>query len=139
MTPQERSLVQESFAAVRPISDQAAAMFYDRLFTIAPEVKPLFKGDMSEQGKKLMQMLAVAVNGLNNLEAILPAVQELGRKHVDYGVTAAHYQPVGEALLWTLEQGLGEAFDDDTRAAWAAAYGLLAGVMCDAAAEAQAA
>jgi len=96
MTPQERSLVQESFAAVRPISDQAAAMFYERLFTIAPEVKPLFKGDMSEQGKKLMQMLAVAVNGLNNLEAILPAVQELGRKHVDYGVTAAHYQPVGE-------------------------------------------
>lgn len=133
MTPQERSLVQESFAAVRPISDQAAAMFYDRLFTIAPEVKPLFKGDMSEQGKKLMQMLAVAVNGLNNLEAILPAVQELGRKHVDYGVTAAHYQPVGEALLWTLEQGLGDAFTAETKAAWEKTYTLLAGAMIEAA------
>ena len=133
MTPQERSLVQESFAAVRPISDQAAAMFYGRLFTIAPEVKPLFKGDMSEQGKKLMQMLAVAVNGLNNLEAILPAVQELGRKHVDYGVTAAHYQPVGEALLWTLEQGLGDAFTAETKAAWEKTYTLLAGAMIEAA------
>ncbi len=133
MTPQERSLVQESFAAVRPISDQAAAMFYERLFTIAPEVKPLFKGDMSEQGKKLMQMLAVAVNGLNNLEAILPAVQELGRKHVDYGVTAAHYQPVGEALLWTLEQGLGDAFTAETKAAWEKTYTLLAGAMIEAA------
>ncbi|WP_420560884.1 globin family protein [Tepidicaulis sp.] len=133
MTPQERTLVQESFAAVRPISDQAAAMFYDRLFTIAPEVKPLFKGDISEQGKKLMQMLAVAVNGLNNLEAILPAVQELGRKHVDYGVTAAHYQPVGEALLWTLEQGLGDAFTAETKAAWEKTYTLLAGAMIEAA------
>jgi nitric oxide dioxygenase len=133
MTPQERTLVQESFAAVRPISDQAAAMFYDRLFTIAPEVKPLFKGDMSEQGKKLMQMLAVAVNGLTNLEAILPAVQELGRKHVDYGVTAAHYQPVGEALLWTLEQGLGDAFTVETKAAWEKTYTLLAGAMIEAA------
>lgn len=133
MTPQERTLVQESFAAVRPISDQAAAMFYDRLFTIAPEVKPLFKGDMSEQGKKLMQMLAVAVNGLSNLEAILPAVQELGRKHVDYGVTAAHYQPVGEALLWTLEQGLGDAFTAETKAAWEKTYALLAGAMIEAA------
>lgn len=133
MTPQERTLVQESFAAVRPISDQAAAMFYDRLFTIAPEVKPLFKGDMSEQGKKLMQMLAVAVNGLTNLEAILPAVQELGRKHVDYGVTAAHYQPVGEALLWTLEQGLGDAFTAETKAAWEKTYTLLAGAMIEAA------
>lgn len=133
MTPQERTLVQESFAAVRPISDQAAAMFYDRLFTIAPEVKPLFKGDMSEQGKKLMQMLAVAVNGLTNLEVILPAVQELGRKHVDYGVTAAHYQPVGEALLWTLEQGLGDAFNAETKAAWEKTYTLLAGAMIEAA------
>jgi nitric oxide dioxygenase len=133
MTPQERTLVQESFAAVRPISDQAAAMFYDRLFTIAPEVKPLFKGDMSEQGKKLMQMLAVAVNGLTNLEAILPAVQELGRKHVDYGVTTAHYQPVGEALLWTLEQGLGDAFTAETKAAWEKTYTLLAGAMIEAA------
>src|ERR1700745_3326598 len=107
MTPAQIKLVQDSFAKVSPISEQAAALFYGRLFEIAPEVKPLFHGDMKEQGRKLMATLAVVVNGIGNLEAILPAASALAKKHVGYGVTARHYGPVGAALLWTLERGLG--------------------------------
>jgi nitric oxide dioxygenase len=102
---------------------------YGRLFEIAPEVRPLFKGDMTEQGRKLMATLAVVVGGLKDLDAIALAAQALAVKHVAYGVRAEHYTPVGEALIWTLEQGLGEAFDAPTREAWVAAYGTLSGVM----------
>ena len=129
MTPDQVSLVQSSFAKVAPIADTAAALFYDRLFVIAPPVKQMFTGDMAEQGKKLMMTLAVVVNGLTNLEAILPAASTLARRHISYGVKPSHYASVGEALLWTLEKGLGDAWTADTAAAWTAAYGTLSGFM----------
>jgi len=136
MTPDQISLVQDSFAKVEPIAAQAADIFYNRLFEVAPEVRPLFPEDMTEQKQKLMTMLGVAVNGLTRLDAILPAVQELGRKHNGYGAVPGHYAVVGDALLYTLGQGLGDAFTDDTRAAWGKAYGLLADAMIAAAEEA---
>jgi hemoglobin-like flavoprotein len=129
MTPEQVSLVQASFAKVAPIADTAAALFYDRLFTIAPPVKQMFKGDMAEQGKKLMMTLAVVVNGLTNLESILPAASALALRHISYGVKPSHYASVGEALLWTLEKGLGDGWNADTAAAWTAAYGTLSGFM----------
>lgn len=131
MNTDQITLVQDSFAKVAPIADTAAKRFYGRLFDIAPEVKPLFKGDMSEQGKKLMGTLAFAVNGLSDLDAIVPAVQDLARRHVEYGVMAQHYTPVGEALIWTLEQGLGDAFTTDVKAAWGEAYAVLSGAMIE--------
>lgn len=131
MTPQQIKAIQESFAKVTPISEQAAELFYGRLFEIAPAVKPLFRGDMREQGRKLMATLAVVINGLTNLEAILPAASALAKRHVDYGVTAADYEPVGAALLWTLERGLGEHWTPDLKAAWTAAYTVLSNFMID--------
>lgn len=135
MTPTQISLVQSSFASVAPISDQAATLFYGRLFEIAPEVKPLFKGDMREQGAKLMKTLAMVVGGLNRLETILPAVEALAVRHVAYGVEDRHYDAVGSALLWTLEQGLGDAFTPETREAWSIAYTTLADAMISASAK----
>jgi hemoglobin-like flavoprotein len=129
MTPTQVKLIQDSFANVAPISEQAAALFYGRLFEIAPEVKPLFKGDMTEQGRKLMGTLAVVVNGLSDLDAILPAASALAKRHVAYGVTPGHYAPVGAALLWTLERGLGAQWTQELAAAWAAAYATLSGFM----------
>jgi nitric oxide dioxygenase len=129
MTPQQITLVQGSFAKVAPIADDAATLFYGRLFEIAPEVKPLFRSDMREQGRKLMTTLGMVVNGLSDLDELLPAVTTLALKHVGYGVTPEHYRPVGEALIWTLEQGLGEAFTAETRTAWLTAYGALSGAM----------
>jgi hemoglobin-like flavoprotein len=129
MTPDDVELVQSTFEQVRPISQEAAGMFYGRLFEIAPEVKPLFKGDMKEQGRKLMATLAVVVNGLSNLEAILPAASALAKRHVAYGVKPGHYTPVGEALLWTLERGLGPQWNAELAAAWGAAYTTLSGFM----------
>ena len=128
MTPDQVKAIQESFKKVAPISEQAAALFYGRLFEIAPAVKPLFRGDMTEQGRKLMATLAVVVNGLSNLEAILPAASALAKRHVGYGVKAADYTPVGAALLWTLERGLGDAWTPDLATAWGAAYTVLSGV-----------
>src|ERR1700743_133483 len=125
MTPAQVKLIQESFAKVAPISEQAAALFYGRLFEIAPEVKPLFKGDMKEQGRKLMGTLAVVVHGLTDLNAILPAASALAKRHVAYGVTSDHSAPVGAALLWTLERGLGAQWTQELAAAWSAAYATL--------------
>lgn len=133
MTPEQIALVQSSFAKVAPIAPQAADIFYDRLFEIAPDVRALFPEDMGEQKQKLMTMLGTAVNGLTRLDAILPAVQDLARRHKDYGTAPEHYPVVGEALLYTLEQGLGDDFTEDVRAAWAETYGVLAGAMIDAA------
>jgi hemoglobin-like flavoprotein len=127
-------MVQNSFEKVLPIADTAADLFYDRLFTIAPEVRPLFPSDLREQKKKLIAMLATAVTNLHQVETILPAVQSLGKRHVAYGVTAQHYEPVGVALLWTLEQGLGPDFTPTVKAAWVQAYAALAGAMKEAAA-----
>ena len=129
MTPAQVKAIQDSFKLVAPISDQAAALFYGRLFEIAPAVKPLFRGDMTEQGRKLMATLGVVVNSLGNLGAVLPAASALAKRHVDYGVKAADYTPVGAALLWTLEQGLGEHWTPQLAAAWAPAYTLLSGYM----------
>ena len=133
MTPEQIALVQDSWAKVEGIADQAAALFYDRLFSTDPALKPLFKGNMEEQGKKLMTMIGVAVKGLDKLDAIVPAVQKLGARHKDYGVKPADYDTVAQSLLWTLGQGLGDAFDGDTEAAWTAAYTILATTMIDAA------
>ncbi|MEM0912720.1 MAG: globin family protein [Pseudomonadota bacterium] len=132
MQPEQIELVQDSFKKVAPIADKAAELFYGKLFEIAPEVKPLFKEDISEQGAKLMQMIGIAVRGLNNLESIVPAVQQLGRNHVGYGVKEEHFAPVAEALLWTLEQGLGEDWNDKLKAAWTEAYVILSSTMIDA-------
>ncbi len=129
MTPNDIDLVQSSFAKVVPIKEAAAELFYGRLFEIAPEVKPLFKGDMKEQGRKLMMTLGVVVNGLKDLPSIVPAAEALAVKHNAYGVEPAHYEVVGAALLWTLEQGLGPDFTPATKAAWTSAYGTLSGVM----------
>jgi nitric oxide dioxygenase len=129
MTPDQVNLVQQSFAKVAPISEIAAVLFYDRLFEIAPQVKAMFPADMTEQRKKLMATLAVVVNGLDNLESILPAASALARRHVSYGARAEHYPAVGAALLWTLEKGLGDAWTPETAAAWTAAYGALSGFM----------
>jgi nitric oxide dioxygenase len=129
MTPAQVELIQGSFAKVAPISEQAAALFYGRLFEIAPEARPLFRGDMDEQGRKLMATLAVVVNGLSNLDAMLPAASALAKRHVAYGVTPDHYAPVGEALIWTLERGLGAGWTQELAAAWAAAYATLSQFM----------
>jgi hemoglobin-like flavoprotein len=138
MTPEQIELVQSSFRKVLPIKDTAGEIFYSRLFTIDPELRPLFPDDIKPQIQKLMSMIATAVGGLGKLETIVPAVQELGRRHVDYGVKDKDYGTVGEALLWTLEQGLGEDFTPETKEAWTACYGLLAQTMKDAAREAAA-
>ncbi len=129
MEQQTIATVQESFKKVEPIAPLAAELFYKKLFELDPALKSLFKGDMEAQGAKLMKMIGIAVNGLNNLDAIVPAVQELGVRHVDYGVKDKDYETVGKALLWTLEQGLGDHFTPDVRNAWAEVYGLLAGTM----------
>jgi hemoglobin-like flavoprotein len=129
MTPDQVKAIQESFAKVAPISEQAAAMFYGRLFEIAPSVKPLFRSDMTEQGRKLMTTLAVVVNGLTNLETILPAASALAKRHVGYGVKPIHYPIVGEALLWTLERGLGADWTPELAEAWTDAYGVLSDYM----------
>lgn len=129
MTPQQIALVTESWSKVLPTGDAAAAMFYEKLFELDPSLQGLFKSDMSVQGGKLIAMISAAVGGANNLDSIVPAVQELGRRHVRYGVQDSHYDTVGAALIWTLEQGLGESFTDDVRTAWVDIYTLLAGVM----------
>lgn len=134
MTAEQVKQVQETWDKVVPISAQAAALFYGKLFELDPELKPLFKSDISEQGKKLMQMINVAVRGLSEPAKLLPAVEELGRRHVGYGVREKDYDTVGAALLWTLEQGLGPAFTPEVKAAWTETYVVLASTMQKAAA-----
>lgn len=129
LTDAEKLLVTESFAKVAPISEKAAELFYNRLWEIDPETKTLFKStNMREQGRKLMQTLATAVGALHNLEGIVPVVQQLGKRHIAYGVKKEQYDTVGQALIWTLEQGLGADFTPETRDAWVKVYGLLASV-----------
>lgn len=136
MTPEEIGYVKDSWKSVEEISDTAAELFYGRLFELDPSLKSLFTSDMTEQGKKLMQMIGVAVANLHQLEEVLEPVQALGKRHVDYNVTAAHYDTVGEALLWTLEKGLGDAFTEPVKNAWSKTYTTLATVMKEAAANA---
>jgi len=129
VTPEQKALVQQTFTQVLPIADQAAALFYNRLFQLDPSLRPLFKSDLKDQGKKLMQMIGYCVSKLNTVDEIVPAVKELGRLHAGYGVKDDAYETVGAALLWTLERGLGPHFTPDVKAAWTAVYAVLAGTM----------
>ena len=134
MTPTQVGLIRESWAAVEPIADTAAGLFYGRLFELDPALERLFRRtDMVRQRQVLMGTLAVVVKTLDRIEELLPAVEALGRRHAGYGVRESHYATVGAALLWTLEQGLGEAFTPAVREAWTEAYGALASVMIEAA------
>jgi hemoglobin-like flavoprotein len=129
MTPDQVKLVQQSFSNMVPIADQAAILFYDRLFEIAPQVKSMFPADMTEQRGKLIAMLAAVINGLGDLPSILPAASALAKRHVAYGAKPEHYPVVGAALLWTLEKGLGAAWTPEVAGAWTTAYGTLSGFM----------
>lgn len=131
MTPEQKQLVKDSWAKVLPIQETAAELFYGRLFEVYPEVRPLFKGDMKEQGRKLMAMLNTAVSGLDNLEALIGPLKQSGMAHKGYGVKAGDYDKVGAAFLWTLEKGLGEAFTPEVKEAWTVTYGTVSGVMIE--------
>ena len=135
MNADQIEIVQKTFEKVLPISETAAELFYKRLFELNPSFKSLFKGDMKKQGRMLMQMIDYAVKGLDEPDTILPTIQDLGRRHVGYGVKEEYYTTVGEALLWTLEQGLGADFTPEAKEAWTEAYKLLSGVMINAARE----
>jgi hemoglobin-like flavoprotein len=129
ITNEQKMLVQTSFEKVLPIAEVAAKLFYDRLFELDPSLRLLFKGDMAEQGKKLMMMLRIAVKGLDRLDELVPAVQQLGQRHSGYGVQDSHYVTVGDALIWTLATGLGEDFTPETKDAWVVVYTVLADTM----------
>jgi nitric oxide dioxygenase len=129
LTAQDIGAIRASFQKVLPIKEMAADLFYARLFEIAPQLRPMFPSDLSEQKRKLMTMIASAVGGLDDLDALIPQVKALGARHAGYGVTVSHYAIVGDALMWTLQRGLGAAFTPDVRSAWAKVYGVLAGTM----------
>jgi hemoglobin-like flavoprotein len=133
MTPEQVILVQTSFERVLPIASQAAVLFYRRLFELDPALRALFKGDMAEQGRKLMTMLRMVIAGLDRLETLVPAIEQLGARHHSYGVQAEHYASVAAALLWALERGLGEHWTPEVAGAWVSAYQLLAATMLEAA------
>jgi len=133
MTPEQIKLVQDSFATIRPAAPKVAELFYSRLFMVAPQVRPMFPENMDEQGKKLMAVLGTAVQSLTNLPALIPILEKLAQTHLSYGVEAAHYDVVGEVLLWTLEQGLGDDFTQDVNEAWAQTYAIISQTMCEAA------
>ena len=136
LTVRQKDLVQDSFSSIAGIADDAASLFYQRLFELDPSLRGMFREDLTEQRKKLMQMITAAVKGLDRLEQLVPVVQDLGRRHVRYGVTEKHYETVGDALLWTLSIGLGRAFTPEVEEAWTAVYTLLATTMKDAARDA---
>jgi hemoglobin-like flavoprotein len=133
MTPEQISSVQSSWSAVVPIAAQAADLFYDRLFTLDPKLRPLFPDDLGEQKKKLMSMIGRVVSALRTVDSVVPAIADLGRRHAGYGVTEADYATVASALLWTLQQGLGPSWTPDVEESWVAAYTLLSSVMIEAA------
>jgi hemoglobin-like flavoprotein len=135
LTLTQIELVQSTFAIIAPIADDAAALFYRRLFEIDPSLQQMFRGDMTAQRQKLMQMLTAAVKGLPRLDRLVPVVEDLGRRHAGYGVIDEHYDTVGAALLWTLEKGLGSAFTPEVKDAWTTVYSILASTMKNAAAK----
>ncbi len=122
-------LVQASWKKVAAIGPQAAALFYSNLFEQDPSLKPLFKGDLQAQGKKLIDMIGIAVNKLTELDVLVPVLQNLGKRHSGYGVQDSHYDTVGAALLKTLGQGLGQDFTPDVKSAWTNVYTVMADVM----------
>ncbi|AZQ12481.1 globin family protein [Shewanella khirikhana] len=129
LTEQQIKLIRQSFDLVRPISDDAAALFYRNLFEIDPTLRPLFKDDIRSQGRKLMAMLDAAVKGLERPDTLVPVLEDLARRHIKYGVKTTHFSPVGNALLYTLAEGLGDKFTPDTKAAWIAVLHLVSDVM----------
>ena len=133
MTPDQVQIIKSTFAEVLKIKDKAGLLFYERLFAIAPETKPLFKGDIAEQSRKLMDTLALAIGMLRDMPTLVQTLQTLALRHVQYGVKNEHYDKVGASLLWTLEQGLGPAFTPKAREAWTALYAAVAKIMMDAA------
>jgi hemoglobin-like flavoprotein len=137
ITPQQKELVQKTWVKVVPISETAAELFYGRLFELEPEYKAMFKNDMTEQGKKLMKTINIAVEALDDVEPLVPTLKQMGADHAGYGVKDRDYNVVGAALLWTLEKGLGDDFNDEVKNAWGAVYELLATVMKEGAAEAE--
>ena len=139
MTPQQIELVKKTWVMVVPISEKAAELFYGRLFELEPSYKAMFKNDMTEQGKKLMKTINLAVTALDDVEPLIPTLKQMGANHVMYGVKDRDYNVVGASLLWTLEQGLGDVFTDEVRNAWGAVYDVLASVMKEGAAESVAA
>lgn len=136
MTSAQIELIRQSFARVAPIADTAAALFYKRLFDLDPALRPMFPPSLDMQGRKLMQMIGAAVGMLDKPRALIPALENLGRRHTGYGVEDRHYDTVGEALLWTLEKGLGASFTAEVRQAWTELYGVIATTMKNAAAPA---
>ena len=138
MTPEQKQLVADTWKQLAPMAEAAADMFYRRLFEIDPATRKLFRAtEMVAQRKKLLQTLSFAINGLNDLDGLSSKVEDLGRRHAGYGVTDAHYDSVGAALLWTLEQGLGCAWTPAVASAWIEVYHLLSGIMRNAAARAK--
>jgi hemoglobin-like flavoprotein len=137
ITPQQKELVQKTWVMVVPIADTAAELFYGRLFELEPEYKAMFKNDMTEQGKKLMKTINIAVEALDDVEPLIPVLKKMGADHAGYGVKDRDYNVVGAALLWTLEKGLGDVFTDEVKNAWGAVYEVLASVMKAGAAEAE--
>jgi hemoglobin-like flavoprotein len=132
MNPTDIQLVKDTFCKITPIGQQAAALFYARLFELDPRLRGMFRGDMVEQGRKLMAMIAMAVASLERLDLLVPTVRALGKRHAGYGVEEEHYATVGAALLWTLEKGLGPEFTPAVRDAWTSTYSLLANTMLEA-------
>jgi hemoglobin-like flavoprotein len=135
MTKKEIDLIRNSFAKVVPVADEAAVLFYAKLFDLDPNLRPLFKIGIQEQGRKLMQMLRAAVDGLDRFEELVPVLEDLGRRHAGYGVEDRHYDTVGKALIWTFERALGEPFTPQARDAWTNVYCLIAETMKSGAAQ----
>lgn len=138
MTPEEIVMVKQSWDRIVPIADKAAEIFYQRLFELDPELKPLFKNDMAKQRKMLMQVISKSVRSLDQLETLIPVLQELGRRHASYGVKEQHYDTVARALIWTLAKGLGDDFTEELQNAWIVTYAIIATTMKNAAREAAA-
>lgn len=135
MRKEEIELVKTSWARVMPVSDQVASLFYGKLFELDPSLESLFPDNMEEQGRKLMKMINTAVNALDHLDEIAPAIEAMGERHVAYGVKGEDYDTVGEALIWTLGQDLGDSFTADVKLAWSRVYAFWAGTMKSAAAK----
>ena len=133
MTPDQKALVKKTWNVVRPTADAAASLFYQRLFEIDPSTKNLFHTDISEQKRKLIQALTYVVDSLDRPERLMPVIEELGRRHANYGVVAPQYDSVGSALLWALEHGLQADWTPAVRTAWLSAYQFVSRIMRDAA------
>ncbi len=129
MTLHQKELVRTSFAKISLIAEETGELFFSRLFEIAPYIRPLFKGEIKEQGKEFMSSLSAVVNDLDTLETVTPVLKKIGREHKSYGITHGHYDIVASALLWTLERGLGRDFTDEVRNAWISMYMLVSGIM----------